>query len=156
MEERNEPIEDPTAATAERLRAALHRGAAPLDAAAELARRGDPEGARALAAAVAFADPAQVAALAGSEDPVVSDALATEAQRAKVLALIQRRWGAAAGLAVSCAIRTPGRPKDDPLRVALVASLAAMGAQDALAACAEAGAGAARAAARQELAGARR
>lgn len=76
---------------------------------------------------------------------------ATDAQRAKALALIQRRWGVLAGLAVSCAVRTPGRPKEDALRVALVGVLGGMGAHEALASCAAVCAGAVRGAALQEL-----
>lgn len=289
MEDLFEPIADLDAARVERLRVALRTAPSPLDAAAALARRGDPEGARALAFALAFADPSQVPALAGRDDPALSDALAagvlgaalpnalreacaaaletaavtpaalaalgevaegakrppwshasralaeavarssvasraeaerlrgmarqvrageggsgrrlsfqreiargtlhpvvgalldldflagivppvadhvaptlvpvalvaaraaTDAQRPKVLALIQRRWGDVAGLAVSCAVRSPGRPKEDPLRVALVGTLGLMGAHEALAACAAVAVGAARAAAVQEL-----
>lgn len=76
---------------------------------------------------------------------------AQEPLRGRALALIQRRWAPVAALPLSCAARALTRPKDDPLRAALVASLGGLGAVDALARCAVALAGSGRAAALAEL-----
>ena len=51
---------------------------------------------------------------------------AQEPLRTKAMALIQRRWRAAAALPLSCAARSLTRPKDDALRVALLAALASL------------------------------
>jgi hypothetical protein len=76
---------------------------------------------------------------------------AQEPLRGKAMALIQRRWASVAALPLSCAARALTRPKDDVLRAALLASLGALGAVDALTRCVGALAGSGRAAALAEL-----
>ncbi|MEZ4394743.1 MAG: hypothetical protein R3A48_27020 [Polyangiales bacterium] len=77
---------------------------------------------------------------------------APDALRGKALALIQRRWSAVAAPPLSAAVRASARPKDEPLRAALLATLGALGAAEPLARCAASCAGATRAAALTELA----
>lgn len=72
--------------------------------------------------------------------------------RGKALALIQRRWSALASLPLSAAVRESVRPKDEPLRAAMIATLGTLGAVDALMRCVTACAGATRGAALEELA----
>ncbi len=60
---------------------------------------------------------------------------AQEPLRGKAMALIQRRWAPVAALPLSCAARSLTRPKDDALRAAILASLGALGAVDALTRC---------------------
>lgn len=76
---------------------------------------------------------------------------AQEPLRGKAMALIQRRWAAVAALPLSCAARSLNRPKDDALRAAILASLGALGAVDALTRCVVALAGSGRAVALAEL-----
>ncbi|MFO0626995.1 MAG: hypothetical protein U0325_15395 [Polyangiales bacterium] len=76
---------------------------------------------------------------------------AQEPLRGKAMALIQRRWSPVAALPLSCAARALTRPKDEPLRAALLAALGALGAVDALTRCAVALSGSGRGVALAEL-----
>lgn len=74
-----------------------------------------------------------------------------EARRARVLAMLQRRWREVAAPVVSCAARTPAKAKEAAVALAAVKALAAMGANDDLVAVVAVTAGAVRAAAIAEL-----
>jgi len=74
-----------------------------------------------------------------------------EARRARVLAVLQRRWREVAAPVVSCVARTPAKAKEAAAALAAVKALAAMGAHDELVATVAVTAGAVRAAAIAEL-----